>query len=450
MKNYHFIAIGGIGMSGLAKYLLEQGVSVSGSDINASKYTKELENLGAKVYIGHDASNVQDGSIVVVSSAIRQNNPELVRAKELGLTIYHRSDLLKELSEQSKCFIGFAGCHGKTTTSGMASFVLEKSGLKPSYVVGGMLPQFHTNGKFVDDRVFVAELDESDGTIQKYLPDVCVINNLDEDHVDYYTEGVSSMIKVFNKFISTMKPSAKVLINNDCEHNLKLEGKDFITYGLNSADYVAKNIVIGAGFTTFDIYYKGEFLSSVKTKLIGNHNVYNALAVFAALREAGFNVDEYKDGFNEFTGMGRRFELVGELNGALLYDDYAHHPTEVKSMLASLSAFEDRNLIAVFQPHRYTRLQKFWNEFVDALKPVHNIIVTDVFAASEDVIDGVNSANFVENLNNHGLNARYFAGSMEDVAKKLYPEITSNDVIIGIGAGSINKLAPELFKLKKD
>ena len=452
MQNYHFIAIGGIGMSGLAKYLLELGYSVTGSDVATSKYILELEHLGAKVHIGHDKNNLPKGSIVVVSSAIRESNPELQEAKRLGLKIYHRSDLLKEISEKSKCFIGFAGCHGKTTTSGLASYVLEKSSYCPSYVIGGILPEINTNAKYNTDQVFVAELDESDGTIQKYLPDVCVINNLDEDHVDFYTEGVSSMIKVFNNFISKLKPTAKVLINTDCEYTLQLVGKEFITYACDKeASYTAKNINLGAGFIEFDLHYHKAFIAHLKTKMIGKHNVYNTLAVAAELMEAGFDIKTIKDSFSDFTGMKRRFQLVGEVKGALIYDDYAHHPTEVKSLITSLEAFKDNDVIAVFQPHRYTRLQKFWKEFIEALKPVNKLIVTDVFAASEDVIEGVNSKAFVEHCKEAGLkNVEYIEGSMAEVAEKIYPTINSKNVIIGIGAGTITQLGPELLKLDKE
>ncbi|MBR1908236.1 UDP-N-acetylmuramate--L-alanine ligase [bacterium] len=451
MQNYHFIAIGGIGMSGLAKYLLEQGFEVSGSDVSASKYILELEKLGAKVHVGHDANNLPNDSIVVVSSAIKENNPELQKAKLLGMKIYHRSDLLKEISEKSECFIGFAGCHGKTTTSGLAAYVLEKSAYCPSYVVGGIIPEINTNGKFNSNQVFIAELDESDGTIQKYLPDICVINNLDEDHVDYYTNGVDSIVEVFNNFISKLKPEAKVLINIDCEHNLRLKGKDFITYGIdNDADYKAENIVLGAGFIEFDLKHKGSLLTHLSTKLIGTHNVYNTLAVAAALIEAGFDIDKLKKAFSTFTGMKRRFQLIGEVKGALIYDDYAHHPTEVKALLSSLKSFKDKNITAVFQPHRYTRLQKFWNEFIDALKPVENVIITDVFAASENPVDGINSENFANDCKKAGVNAKHINGSIQEAAEYLYPNLTQNDVIISIGAGSVTQLGTELLKLNKD
>ena len=209
MGIYHFIAIGGIGMSGLAKYLLEDGHTVSGSDISDSKYVDKLRKLGAKIYIGHAAENVPDNATIVVSTAIRENNPELVRARELGLEIYHRSDMLKKISECAQTsgmiFTGFSGTHGKTTTSGMASFVLDKAGLNPSFVDGGIIPELNTNAQHKSGNNFVAELDESDGTITKYSPDILVINNLEEDHLDYYKNGMSDLIKTVNTAISKTK-----------------------------------------------------------------------------------------------------------------------------------------------------------------------------------------------------------------------------------------------------
>ena len=215
-------------MSGLAKYLLENGYEVSGSDINDSKYIDKLRALGAKVYIGHNEDNLPEDCIVVASTAIKENNPEMQKARRLGLTIMHRSDVLAKLSKMGKFFIGFSGTHGKTTTSGLCSYVLEKAGLKPSYVVGGMLPDIGTNAHSQEGKFFCAELDESDGTIVKYSPDVVVVNNLEADHLDFYKNGLTSIIETFDKFISNLKPEAKVLINNDCKGATQLSGRKFI------------------------------------------------------------------------------------------------------------------------------------------------------------------------------------------------------------------------------
>ena len=437
MGRYHFIAIGGIGMSGLAKYLLEDGHTVSGSDIADSKYVEKLRELGATVFIGHDAKNVPNDAIIIKSSAIRENNPEVVRAKELGLKIYHRSDLLEEIAKSAqdsgKFFIGFSGTHGKTTTSGMASYVLDKAGLEPSFVDGGIIPELNTNAQHKSGKHFVAELDESDGTIVKYYPDILVINNLEEDHIDFYKNGMPDLVKTFNQAISQAQ---KVLINNDNEGTALLSG-NFVTFGLNDADYTAKKI----NSDTIDIFYKGEHLTKIKTQLAGVHNVYNILAVVSSLNEAGVDIQKVAEYFYGFTGMGRRFQKVGEVNGIAIYDDYAHHPTEIKATLdAAASKFGKDNVVAVFQPHRYTRLQSLWNEFKGAFSNAGRVIVTDVYAASEDPIAGISGENFAKDLTE----SEYFSGDMKSVAKELLPTLKKGDVVIGLGAGTITNLGKEL------
>ena len=446
-EKYHFIAIGGIGMSGLAKYLLQEGYEVSGSDINDSKYIDEIRNLGAKVYIGHDESNVPENCIVVASSAIKESNPEIQKAKRLGLPILHRSDILKTLSERSKCFIGYAGTHGKTTTSGLSAYVMEKANLEPSYVVGGIIPEIHTNANYKSDKYFIAELDESDGTVVKYNPKILVINNLEADHLDYYKNGLDSLVETFEQLLAKLNDNQKVLINNDSEGNLKLKGHNFITFGLNEADYLAKNIELTPTGSSFDIYYKGEFLTSLKIKLLGKHNVSNALGVFASLHQAGIDIEKVVKHFSTFTGMGRRFQLVGEVNDAVIYDDYAHHPTEIKATLSALTEFPDKNVIAVFQPHRYTRLKSLWNDFINAFENVPRVIVTDIYSASEDPLEGISSENFIKNLKKHCQNSEYISGSMQEIAEKIYPQLKKNDILVGLGAGTITELGKELLKL---
>lgn len=444
MGKYHFIAIGGIGMSGLAKYLLEDGHTVSGSDIADSKYVEKLRTLGAKIYIGHNADNVPEGATVIVSTAIRENNPELVRARELGLKIYHRSDMLKEIAETSQktgnTFIGFSGTHGKTTTSGLASYVLDKAGLNPSFVDGGIVPELNTNAQHKSGKYFIAELDESDGTIVKYSPDILVINNLEEDHIDFYKNGMSDLIKTFETAVSKAK---KVIVNNDNE-GVKLLNGNFITFGLSDADYLAKNINISSEGTTFDVYYKNNLLTSVNIQLAGIHNVYNTLSVIAGLNEAGVNINKISQYFRGFTGMGRRFQKVTEFKGVQVFDDYAHHPTEIKATLdAASSKYGKDNIVAVFQPHRYTRLKSLWNEFLSAFERAGRVIVTDVYAASEDPIEGISGEKFANELKG----SEYISGSMEDVAKKLFPTLSDGDIVIGLGAGTITALGKNLEKL---
>ncbi len=450
-QKYYFIAIGGVGMSGLAKYLLENGCEVSGSDVCDGKYVQKVKKLGANVHIGHSADNVTQDCVVIASTAIRQDNPEMIRAKELGLPIYHRSDLLAEISREGKFFLGYSGTHGKTTTSGLSSYVMEKAGLKPSYVVGGIIPELDTNAHCQDGKYFAAELDESDGTIVKYVPNVVVINNLEADHLDFYKNGLQSILETFESFISKMPDDGVVLVNYDCEASKGLHGHKTMTFGLSDgADYQAKNIEYTSDYTSFDVYFKNELLIDLKIILKGRHNVYNALSVLASLHQAGVDLEVVKPHFATFTGMGRRFQKIGVANGAVIYDDYAHHPTEIKAALSSALSFKDKHIIAVFQPHRYTRLKNLWNEFLTAFDGVDKVIVTDVYAASEDKIEGVNSKVFCEDLNKKGVNCEYISGDMKSVANVMFPDLNEKDVVIGLGAGTVTALGKELIALDKE
>lgn len=452
---YYFIAIGGIGMSGLAKYLVEDGFEVLGSDIKQNRNIVELEKLGAQIFIGHDENNLPEDCIVVASTAIKEDNPELQKAKRLGLEILHRSDLLARISnglcnDKKKYFIGYSGTHGKTTTSGLASYVLEKAGLNPSFVVGGIVPEIGINSNAGKGDFFIAELDESDGTIVNYSPEISVINNLEIDHVDFYTDGLQSILDTFKIYLMNLPQGAKVLINNDDSGNCKLveqnQGVEFITFGLNDADYVAKNINLGLE-TTFDIYHKGEFLITLKTQMLGKHNVYNATAVLASLNESGVNLDLVKEHFYTFTGMGRRFQLSAKFDGISVYDDYAHHPTEIKATLSAAKVISGKNIIAVFQPHRYSRFHGLWDEFLQAFDNADRVYITDIYAASESPIDEVHPENFATELSSK-VPCQHLSGSIAEVAQKLLPSLKSDDIVIGLGAGTITTLGKEILALK--
>lgn len=454
---YYFIAIGGIGMSGLAKYLLEDGCNVMGSDIKQNRNTIELEKLGAKIFIGHDEKNLPDNCTVIASTAIKETNPELIKAKKLGLEILHRSDLLARISnglcaQKKEFFIGYSGTHGKTTTSGLSAYVLEKAGLSPSFVVGGIVPEFGINSNAGKGKFFIAELDESDGTIIKYQPEISVINNLEVDHIDFYTDGLQEILNTFKTYLNTLPKNAKILINNDNEGDLELmkqnQDKSFITFGINEADYTAKNIELGTK-TSFDIYYKNEFLITLKTQMLGLHNVYNAIAVLASLNEAGVDLNTIKSHFETFSGMGRRFQVSAEFDGITIYDDYAHHPTEIKATLSAMKVLKDKNIIAVFQPHRYTRFAGLWNEFLDSFNDADKVIITDVYAASEEPIKEADSDIFAKELNKT-IPCDHFNGSIQDVARQLLPELKENDIVIGLGAGTITSLGKELLCCKKE
>ncbi len=437
-------------MSGLAKYLLENGCEVSGSDIKDSKYVDKLRKLGATVHIGHKEENLPDNCVVIASTAIKKDNPEIQKAKRLGLPIYHRSDLLAEISKQNKFFIGFSGTHGKTTTSGLASYVMDLAGLEPSFVVGGIIPELGVNSQSTNGKYFIAELDESDGTIVKYAPNVIVINNLEPDHLDFYKDGMKSLLATFEKFISNVKEDAVVLINNDCEVLKQLHAHKVLTFGLRNADYTAQNIEFSQDCTTFDVYFKGEFLTSISIILRGKHNVYNTLSVVASLHQAGVDIEKVKKHFATFTGMGRRFQKVGEFDGITVYDDYAHHPTEIKATLSCTESFKNKRVIAVFQPHRYSRLQNLWHDFLNAFNGVDKVIVTDVYAASESPIDGISGENFAKELASQiNIPCKYLSGDMKTVAEKLFPSLENGDVVIGLGAGTITNLGKELLAVNE-
>lgn len=454
-KKFHFIAIGGIGMSGLAKYLLELGCTVSGSDIKESKYTQKVEKLGAKVYIGHDAKYIEPDMIIVASTAIKDDNPEKIRAKELGLKVLHRSDVLKMLSEgignETHQFIGFSGTHGKTTTSGMCSYVLEKAGYEPSYCVGGIIPDLDTNAKASTGKHFVAELDESDGTIVKYHTNVSVINNLEVDHVDFYKNGFEDLLKTFRQHLDNMAKGGKIIVNKDCNGIKKLMQSNtdikFITFGIESGgvDYSARNMSFTEFGSAFDVYYRSQKIVSLKLTVPGKHNIYNALAVTAALNEEGIDLEKIRPHFETFSGMGRRFQKVAEFDGIRIFDDYAHHPTEIKTTLDSARLCNTNRLVAIFQPHRYSRLKGLWNDFLRSFRAVDKLIVVDVYSASEDPIEGINSKTFTQCFKNEDVT--HISGSMENAARKILPLLKSGDLVITLGAGDVTRIGNELQKL---
>lgn len=459
-KKFHFIAIGGVGMSGLAKYLLELGCTVSGSDIKESKYTKKVEKMGATVHIGHNADYVEKDMTVVASTAIREDNPEILKAKELGIKVHHRSDILKMLSEglgkkedEIPKFIGFSGTHGKTTTSGLCSYVLEKAGFEPSYCVGGIIHELDTNAECAKGGCFVAELDESDGTIVKYHTNISVINNLEVDHIDFYKNGFDDLLKTFRTHIDNIKKDGKIIVNKDCNGIKKLisanPDKKFITFGLESGgvDYSARNISYSEFGSAFDIYYRAEKLVSLKLSIPGKHNIYNALAVVSALKEIGVDLEKVKPHFETFSGMGRRFQMVAEFDGIRIFDDYAHHPTEIKTTLDSARLCETKRLVAIFQPHRYTRLKGLWEDFLKSFGAVDKLIVVDVYSASEDAIEGINSKAFAQSFESQDVT--YIGGSMENAARKILPLLKSGDMVITLGAGDVTRIGGELVKLNE-
>jgi len=443
--DFHFIAIGGVGQSALAKILLQLGYKVSGSDIQESKYTHLVEDFGAKVFIGHKKENIISEPKIVVSSAINEQNPEIIRAKELGLEILHRSDCLRLISKKFDKFIGFSGTHGKTTTSGLASFILEKINQKPAYAIGGVIPFYNINAKAdKNSKYFIAELDESDGTIEKYSLDYLVINNLEADHLDFYKNGLEDIFKTFDKVVSKTKENAKIFINSDdegCCEFVKRNGlKNYIAYGIdNCAKYQAKNIVYDDLEVSFDVYREDSLLGRINLIIPGKHNIYNALSVISVLEEIGFEFDLYSKYFSEFSGMGRRFQLVADIKGIKIIDDYAHHPSEIKSTLSAIKETKRRKVI-VFQPHRYTRLKGLWTEFLNSFQDIDKLFVTEVFRAGDVPLEDYNAPNFVKEIAKRNVNAQYIQGNMQEVSNVILPELKEGDLLLILGAGDVTRV----------
>ncbi len=454
-KHFYFIAAGGVGMSALAKILAEKGCKVTGSDISDNKYVKMLKHTGVEINIGQKSENITPDMTVVVSSAVNEDNPELKQARLLNLEILHRSDMLRIISEEfsdSKdgIFFGFSGTHGKTTTSGLCSYLLKQAGHNPSYAVGGFL-QTGDNSKFGSDKIFVAELDESDGTIIKYRPDVNVINNLSFDHPDFYKNGMTDIINTFKKYLDGTDKSSIIIINSDNEGCISLAKllpeRKIRTFGLKDADYMAKNIVLNDFSSKFDIYKDGKYVTEIELSIPGKHNVYNALAVFAALDVKNFHPERLTQHFKMFAGMGRRFQTTAQFNGIRVIDDYAHHPEEIITTLSSFAEYDKGRIIAIFQPHRYTRFKSLWKDFLTAFDRVDKLIVTDVYSAGEKQIEGVNSQKFVEQISHK--DCSYIRGDMRNVAEKVYSILREGDIVITLGAGTVTQIGEQLSDISK-
>jgi UDP-N-acetylmuramate--alanine ligase len=454
-KKIHFIGIGGIGMSGLAKILLEAGYRVSGSDIKENYNTGLLKNLGGEIFIGHDAKNVENAGIIVLSSAIKQDNPELIQAENLKIPFVHRLQVLKELIDGlcskyalKPVSIGASGTHGKTTTSGMLSLVFELAGYDPSFALGGNLPMLKINAKNGKGRHFIAELDESDGTIVLYKLDFTIVSNLEPDHLDHYSGGMEDLLNTFENFADNLNENAKLIVNADCPGNRELISRigteKVLLYSTDNpdADYSACKISMSGMQSKFNVYKKSNFIGEIILNVPGLHNISNALSVIAVCLENELPFDLIKNGLREFTGMGRRFQLVGTANGAKIFDDYAHHPTEIIATLKSaknlIKAGEGDRIAAIFQPHRYSRFAGLWNDFLTCFDDADILYVLDVYSAGETPVENFTAEEFTKKINHP--NVKYIKGSIYEANEIICPEIKQGDIVLTIGAGDITRL----------
>nr|WP_281054651.1 UDP-N-acetylmuramate--L-alanine ligase [Thermosediminibacter oceani] len=441
-KRIHFIGIGGTGMSGIAKIVMELGYEVSGSDLKFSEALNRLKEEGARVFIGHDAANIRGADLVVVSSAIPPTNPEYVEAIKNDIPVIHRADMLSTLMATRKG-IAVSGAHGKTTTTSMISLVLEKGGMSPTVVIGGELNDIGGNATLGKGEYMVAEADESDGSFLKLTPYIAVVTNIENDHMDHYKD-MESMKEAYRKFIMNLKKDGFALLGTDNEHVrdvMKRVDVPYFTYGINyPADYMPKNIHIEGVDSRFEVYYRNERLGELELHVPGMHNIYNATAAVAVGHRLGLKMEDIAGALQAFRGVQRRFQLIGEVGGVRVVDDYAHHPTEIKATLKAAKLLNPNKLYAVFQPHRYTRTKMLAEEFGNAFEDADEVIITRLYSAGEAPIPGVSSMLIVEALKRSGKNVTYI-DDKEKIPDYLAERVVPGDFVLTIGAGDIYKVA---------
>ena len=435
VKHIYFMGIGGIGMSGIAEILLDFGYRVSGSDIKVSNVTERLQKKGAEIYIGQRAENITaDIDYAVRSTAIRETNEEYMRVKELGLPVLHRSQMLAKLMEEKKA-ICVAGAHGKTTTSSMISLAMELAGKDPTIVVGGEIAQIGSNAKSGNGDYLVAEADESDGSFLNLHPWMTVITNVEEDHLDHY-QDLDAIRNAFIDFVKLPGESGVAVLNYDCPETCQLAqyaaGK-VVSYGMaDDAQVRGANVRQEQGESLVDVYQHGQLLGTLRLHVPGMHNISNALAAVAAGLEIGMTFDELAAGLKEFGGARRRFQLLGVVQNIQIIDDYAHHPTEVAATIEAAKGVHDGRVVAVFQPHRYSRTKFLAEKFAEAFDAADEVVLTDVYAAGEDLSEGAESDIIAQHMQRPAhLVAR------EQLNKFLQGFVKPGDMVLMMGAGNI-------------
>ncbi|WP_437298718.1 UDP-N-acetylmuramate--L-alanine ligase [Sorangium sp. So ce426] len=443
VRHVHFVGIGGVGMSGLAEILRSLEFEVSGSDLKESSTTRRLTSLGVRIDIGHRAENVRGVDVVVYSSAIRPENPELTEARALGTPVIGRAEMLAELM-RVKYGVAIAGSHGKTTTTSLVATVLRAAGLDPTVVVGGKMAALGTNARLGAGDLLVAEADESDGSFLRLTPTIAVVTNIDPEHLDHY--GTHERIKdAFVEFAARVPFYGLAVLCLDHPHVQDLLPRiprRHVTYGVSpQSDYSARGIQFRGLETSFNAYRRGEPLGGFTVKMPGAHNVLNCLATIAVADELEVPLDVTKQALATFGGVARRFTVVGSVGGVTMIDDYGHHPAEIRATIdAARRAFpgEDHRVVVAFQPHRHTRTRDLFDEFTRAFNQADVLLVTDIYAAGEPPIPGVTAERLVQSIREHGHHdARYIADKAE-LPEALEKIARPGDVVIALGAGDVN------------
>jgi UDP-N-acetylmuramate--alanine ligase len=449
----HFVGIGGIGMSAIAEIMLRTGQQVQGSDARASANTERLEKLGAKIFIGHDAANIEGASAVVYTSAVKPENPELAAARARRIPLVRRAEMLAELMRLQHS-VAVGGTHGKTTTTSMIAAILDAAGFDPTVVNGGIINAYGANAKVGEGDWIVVEADESDGTFLRLRPTVAVVTNIDPEHLDYY-ETFEAVKKAFQGFVASVPfyGFATVCIDDPDVQEMaaSVENRRLITYGTNpQAEIRAMNIGMGAEGSTFDVLITAPdgdattVLGEITLPMAGQHNVLNALAAIAIGRELGAPEKAIRKGLAGFGGVRRRFTFTGEAHGVKVVDDYGHHPVEILNVLKAARAVTNGRVIAVVQPHRYSRLHDLFQEFCRCFNDADVVIVADVYAAGETPLIGVDRDALVEGLRRHGHRRVLALASPADLPTLIAAEAKAGDLVVCLGAGDITAWANAL------
>jgi UDP-N-acetylmuramate--alanine ligase len=435
LKKYHihFVGIGGIGMSGIAELLLNLGYKVSGSDMKLSDITDRLEHLGGVIFKEHAADQIEGADVVVVSSAIEADNPEVQAAGQASIPVIPRAEMLAELM-RLKYSIAIAGAHGKTSTTSIVASVLAEGGLDPTVVIGGKLKGIGSNAVLGQGDFIVAEADESDGSFLKFSPTIAVVTNIDNEHLDFYAD-LDAIKTVFLNFLDRIPfygLSVLCLDNEPIQDLIPQLKKRYTTYGMSSqADFHIRDVSFGNRKSGFNIYHRGEKLGHINLNLPGIHNVYNASASIAVGVELNIAFDRIKSALETVEGVQRRLEIKGETNGVIVIDDYGHHPTEIKITLKTVEEnWPDRRRVVVFQPHRYSRTRALFDEFTRAFYQSDVLVVMPIYAASEKKIEGVSSQNLCEGIKAHGHKEVIYADGFKAAHSLLKQTLQPRDVLL--------------------
>ncbi|MFA5976256.1 MAG: UDP-N-acetylmuramate--L-alanine ligase [Elusimicrobiota bacterium] len=447
IQRIHFVGIGGAGMSGIAEVLVTLGYKVSGSDLKETPVTQRLQRLGARIFAGHQASNVEGVQVVVTSTAVSQQNPEVVQARAQGIPVIPRIEMLAELA-RLKYTLAIAGTHGKTTTTSMVAAVLQAGGLDPTVVVGGRLKHIDSGARMGQGDYLVAEADESDGSFLKLSPALAIITNIDNDHLDYYGT-FEKICDAFVQYASRVPFYGCVIVCLDDPHvraQIPRMTRRIITYGFDpSAHYRADQLRVDVSGSTFQVIGPAGLLGEIHLQVPGRHNVQNALAAVVSGLELGISFPQIADGLAGFEGVGRRMELKGEKNGFTVIDDYGHHPTEIRATLSALrERYPTRRLVVLFQPHRYTRTQALCSDFANCFRNADRVNVLDIYPAGEAPIEGVSSRLILDEMRKTHPSASLLPNPVD--LQKLRIELQSGDVVVTLGAGDVWKYGEQLLE----